>query len=403
MNLAYLVNQYPQPSQTFIRREIAAIERSGTTIHRFTIRRYTGPLPDPADQEERENTFAILDSGSANILSSLFWAFSTRPLATFSALHTSLVSGWERSRSRFLPLAYFLEACVLTRILIRRKIDHLHVHFGTNSAAVAQLSNELGGPQYSFTCHGPEEFDRPEVLGLGEKVRHAAFAITISDFGRSQLCRWSSPSDWSKIHVVRCGLDDSFLSFPPSPVPDVARLVCVGRLEEQKGHLILIQSAALVTERFPNFELLVVGDGPLRAEIEQAVIKLNLTSVVKLLGWKSNLEIRNLLLDSRGLVLSSFAEGLPVVVMESLALGRPVIATRVMGIPELVRPNETGWLVPPADPVSLAAAIVELLGTAPSTLTKMGCMGKTLVSERHSATREAMSLVDLIKAHKSIY
>lgn len=400
MNLAYLINQYPQPSHTFIRREIAAMEQLGIPVSRFTIRRYTGLLPDPSDEEERGKTFVVLDQGAVTLLFSVLWTFVTLPVAACHTLLTSLFSGWEPSRGIFIRLVYFAEACFLARRFRDDGIDHVHVHFGTNSTAVALLVRLLGGPPYSFTCHGPEEFDRAETLGLGEKVRHASFAVAISDFGRSQLYRWADPADWQKIEIVRCGVDASFLATPQSPVPPARRLLCIGRLSEQKGQLTLVEASALVVQRFPDFELILIGDGAMRSQIEAAITRLDLTRTVRLLGWKSGAEIRELLLSSRGMVLASFAEGLPVVIMESLAMGRPVISTAVMGIPELVIPRETGWLVPPANPAALAEAMAECLAAAPSWLTEMGSTGRVLVAERHDAIREASRLLKSIRQGK---
>jgi colanic acid/amylovoran biosynthesis glycosyltransferase len=396
MKLAYLINQYPQPSQSFIRREIVALEQLGIPVSRFTLRRYRGPLADPADQAEQKKTLAVLDQGIAALLLAVCWAFLNRPSATIHAFLTARRSSWEASRSPYVRIAYFVEACFLARHFHQEAITHVHVHFGTNSTAVALLVRLLGGPSYSFTCHGPEEFDRMETLALGAKIHHASFAVAISDFGRSQLYRCAEPNDWDKIHVVHCGVDESFLASNPTPVPSNHRLLCIGRLSEQKGQLTLLEAIARVVPVSPDLELLLVGDGPMRPQLEQAISRLNLENSVRLIGWKSGQEIRDLLISSRAMVLPSFAEGLPVVIMESFALGRPVISTSVMGIPELVRHKETGWLVPPANPERLAAAIIECLDADPAILTRMGAAGRSLVTERHAALREAERLLGLI-------
>jgi glycosyltransferase involved in cell wall biosynthesis len=401
VKIAYLINQYPQPSQSFIRRELVAMEQLGATVSRFTLRRYNGPLPDPADQSEQQKTVGVLEQGAVVLFLAMLWAMTSRPTKALQALSTATSAAWEPKRGLFLRLAYFAEACFLTRRLLEEKIDHLHAHFGTNSTAVALLTRLLGGPPFSFTCHGPEEFDRSDTLGLGAKVHHAAFAIAISDFGRSQLYRWSDPDDWGKIQVVHCGVEESFFSDIASPVPDTQRLVCVGRLSEQKGQLSLVEAAAIVVRHFPHLELLLVGDGPMRPEIEQAISRLGLSENVHLLGWKSGPEIRDLILSSRAMVLASFAEGLPVVIMESLSLNRPVVSTAVMGIPELVRPGETGWLVPPANPGAMAKAIMDCLSADPVMLAKMGSNGRRLVTERHHPRTEAAKILSLIQAQSA--
>jgi glycosyltransferase involved in cell wall biosynthesis len=288
-------------------------------------------------------------------------------------------------------MIYFAEACWLVGKLTRVGATHLHAHFGTNSATVALLARKLGGPPYSFTVHGPEEFDKPEALALGEKIRHAAFVVAISEFGRSQLYRWSDLRDWPKIHVVRCGLDASFLGQEPTPVPDVPRLVCVGRLCEQKGQLLLIEAAAQL-RNVTGLKVILAGDGPMRGECKSRIRALGLQSTVTITGWQSNAQVRELIRSSRALVLPSFAEGLPVVIMEALALARPVVTTYVAGIPELVKDCVNGRLVPAGSVESLVAALHAILQMPVHELSRMGERGCTAVRERHDAAKEAAKL-----------
>jgi len=294
-------------------------------------------------------------------------------------------------------LIYLAEAAWLCRQLRVAGVDHLHAHFGTNAAEVALLARELGGPPYSFTVHGPEEFDAPEFLSLGEKVRRSAFAVAISEYGRSQLCRWSDMSDWDKIKVVRCGLDGQFLDVAGTPPPAAPRLVCVGRLGSQKGQLVLIEAAAQLKRDGVEFKLNLIGDGPMRPAIEAAITKHGLGDRVKLLGWKSNADVAKEIQNSRVLVLPSFAEGLPVVFMESLALERPVITTFIAGTPELVQPGVSGWLVPASNVEQLASAMKEALTIPPERLHEMGKAGGEIVRRNHTAATEAAKLLQLFK------
>ena len=209
------------------------------------------------------------------------------------------------------------------------------------------LVHELGGPRWSFTVHGPEEFDKAPLIGLAEKIRRCTFVVAISSYGRSQLYRIVEQQHWPKVHVVHCGLEPDFLAAPATPVPATPRLVCVGRLCEQKGQLLLIEAAGRLAARGVAFELVLAGDGELRDEIEALIRKNNLTSRVRITGWISSNDVSDEILAARALVLPSFAEGLPVVIMEAMALSRPVISTFVAGIPELVRPGNTaGWCRP---------------------------------------------------------
>jgi glycosyltransferase involved in cell wall biosynthesis len=204
------------------------------------------------------------------------------------------------------------------------RVDHVHCHFATKATAVAMLCHELGGPTYSFTVHGPHEFDKPEAIALREKITRAAFVVAISSFTKSQLLRWCSYKQWSKIHVVHCGVDQLFLSQPHTPLTPHPSFVCVGRISEQKGHLILLEAISMLATQGEQFKVVLVGDGPLRSDTETLIHQLKLQGYIEITGWATNAEVQRHILNSQVMVVPSFAEGLPVVVMEALALGRPV-------------------------------------------------------------------------------
>jgi len=398
--LGYLINQHPAASQTFIRREIAAIEAAGVPVRRFAVRGWNGPLVDPEDRAEQERTARILDVGALGLALAVMATALARPAAFARALAMAWRMGGRSRRGRLLHCAYLAEACVLRRWCERDGVDQLHAHFGTNSAAVALLCRRLGGPRYSFTVHGPEEFDDPHGLSLADKVEGAAFAVAISEHGRSQLMRWTPATDWPKLRVVRCGVDPAFLAAPPSASPRDGRpfLLNIGRLVEQKGQLTLVDAAAKLRDAGRDFELGIVGDGELRAALTARIEALGLGERVRLLGWRSGAEIRELLLRSRALVLPSFAEGLPVVLMEALALRRPAVTTWIAGTPELVRDGESGWLVPAGDVDALAAAMARALDADAATLARMGEAGHRAVAANHDAAREARKLLAALEA-----
>jgi colanic acid/amylovoran biosynthesis glycosyltransferase len=393
MMVAYLVNQYPHVSHTFIRREIAALERRGLTINRFSIRPAPKDLVDSADVDECKKTHVILADGLVRLLAAAVMLLFTRPVAWSSALAAAIRLGRRSDRGVLRHFVYFLEACRLQRLT--GGIHHLHAHFGTNSATVAILCRMLGGPKFSFTVHGPEEFDKPESLSLDEKIQHSDFVIAISSFGRSQLCRWSRFQDWPKIQVVRCGLDASFLNQETTPVPNTNQVVCIGRLSEQKGQLLLLEAVRCLAKSGENLQLMLAGDGPLRSAIESYIQKHSLSSFVRITGWVSGAQVKQLIRESRAMVLPSFAEGLPVVLMEALALGRPVITTYIAGIPELVRPCENGWLVPAGDVDALVHALTELLQSPLDELSIKGYNGAQAVRRMHNIDIEAERLAKL--------
>jgi colanic acid/amylovoran biosynthesis glycosyltransferase len=397
MKIAYLINQYPQPSHSFIRREILALEALGVQVNRFSIRQCQEGIVDIADQLEQQKTRALLAEGGWGLLTAVLNVLFTHPQTGLRALGVAFRMGWKSDRGLLRHLIYWSEACLLYLWLQRESVDHLHAHFGTNSAAVAMLSRLLGGPTYSFTVHGPEEFDKALLLSLDLKIKHATFVVAISTYGKSQLYRYCPQSEWHKISVVRCGVDAQFLAETPPPISEQPNLVCVGRLSEQKGHVMLLQAAHTLKCEGIQFHLTLVGDGPLRTQLESQIKALDLTEQIQITGWADTAMVRQQILAARALVLPSFAEGLPVVLMESLALQRPVISTYVAGIPELVQPGYNGWLVPAGAVTELVVAMQAALEASAQDLQKLGEQGRQQVIQRHSVDQEAWQLVSLFQ------
>ena len=395
MKIAYLVHFYPKVSHSFVRREIAALEAMGIEVQRFSVRSCARELVDTADIAELKKTKTILDTSKAKLLWNLLTIAVSRPVRFAKAMKLTCKTGWGSDRGLLRNLMYLIEACSLVKWFQNTGISHLHAHFGINPAAVAMLCHALGGPDYSFTVHGPKEFDSATGLALSEKIKRAKFVAAISSFGKSQLYRWCDRSDWSKIHVVRCGLDAMFLNSDYQPIPQQPQLVCIGRLCEQKGQLLLIEAAAVLAQEGLDFKLLLVGDGPLRAEIEQAIARLKIEDKIEITGWATNTEVHQHLLASRAMVLPSFAEGLPVVIMEALALGRPVISTYIAGIPELVESEKCGWLVSAGSVSALTEKMRTALQLPVEELERMGKVGIARVKKQHDVDCEASKLAAL--------
>lgn len=397
MRVAYLVNQYPKVSHTFIRREIQALEALGATVVRYSIRRVAEELKDEADQRELKKTRFVLDGGAQGLASAIAMMAATRPVAFARASAMASRIGVGSERGLAIHGAYLGEACVLARWMEADKIDHVHAHFGTNPTTVAMLIHELGGPGYSFHVHGPEEFDKPLQISLGEKIERSRFVCGISSFGRSQLYRQVRYEHWPKVEIVRCGVDPSFLSEGSHPFPKAPELVSVGRLSEQKGQMLMLEALGRLHKKGRDFHLTLVGDGELRGEVEALIKREDLGDKVTITGWASGEEVRNYILGARAMILPSFAEGLPVVLMESLGLGRPALSTYVAGIPELIQPGETGWLVPAGSVDALVSGIEAVLDTDDSTLEAMGARGQVAVRERHDASKNGADLKALIE------
>ena len=396
--VAYLINQYPKVSHTFIRREMQALERQGVVVERIAWRGWDADLADPDDRAERGRTRYVLDKGLRPLIAAAGATLLRVPGRFLSALGLALRMSRRSDRSWPYHLVYLAEACRVVAWLRASSARHLHAHFGTNSAEVAMLVHELGGPRYSFTVHGPEEFDRPEFIGLAEKIRRSAFVVAISSFGRSQLFRWVEAEHWPKVQVVHCGLDKAFHAVERTPLPTAPRLVCVGRLCEQKGQLLLVEAAQRVVRKGIALELVLAGDGEMRAQIEARIAALQLQPHVRITGWIGGAQVRDEILAARALVLPSFAEGLPVVIMEAMALRRPVISTYVAGIPELVPHGEAGWLFPAGDVEALVDAIEACLAAPPETIARMGDAAHARVLARHDVDTEAAKLRALFTA-----
>jgi glycosyltransferase involved in cell wall biosynthesis len=402
MRIAYFTNQYPHVRHTFIRREIVALEGHGVDVVRFSIRDSGREVVDPADQIEYAKTRSLLSTGKATLLKSLVAHAVGRPRRFVRALRCAIRFGRCSDRGVVRHLAYLAEACLLRKWLAEAGATHLHVHFATNPAAVALFCKLLGGPAYSITIHGPEEWDRPEALSLKEKYEAAEFVAAVSDFGRCQVYRWTDLSFWPRVHVVHCGVDEAFLKMDPEPVPDTNKLVLVAGLVEQKGHSLLIQALNLVRKAGAEFQMVFVGDGHLRPVLESEVKRFGLESNVVFAGWQSNAQVREHLRSARALVMPSFAENLPVAMMESLAMGRPVLGTYIAGVPELVKNGVNGWLVPAGNVEATGEAILRLLQMPVDDLSRMGRAGAERVRQQHDAAKEAIELNRLFVAASAV-
>jgi colanic acid/amylovoran biosynthesis glycosyltransferase len=396
MRIAYLINQYPAISHSFIRREIMSLERQGHDVLRISVRGWNQDHKSKDDQIEQTKTLYILKGGPVPIILAFLRVLMMEPMRTARAL--KLV--WNLSRRAdhrlALHIIYLLEACQVLIWLRERNVTHLHAHFGTNPAEVAMLVRELGGPSWSFTAHGPEEFDRAPLISLPEKIRRSDFVVAVSSFGRSQLYRHVSHQSWHKIKVVHCGIEPAFFAGAPEEIGNQRRLVCVGRLCEQKGQLLLVEAARALAARGLEFELVLAGDGEMRSELEALIEAYDLSTIVRITGWISSEQVRDEILAARAMVLPSFAEGLPVVIMEAMALSRPVISTFVAGIPELVQSGEHGWLVPAGDVEALANAMHDCLAAPAENIRHMGASAKSAVLARHNVDTEVSKLIGLI-------
>jgi glycosyltransferase involved in cell wall biosynthesis len=396
VHVAYLAGTYPTPSQTFIRREIEELERHGAHVARFSVRRWDGTLVDKADQEEQRRTTVLLTGNSVGLLAALFRETLANPLQLARAARIAAGLAKAARGGALKHVAYLLEAIALRDRLKTLGIEHLHVHFSGNAASVALLARALGGPPFSFTVHGPDELMDPTANAIEQKIEKAKATIAISRYCERELQRYVPAGQWDQIRVIRCGVQlDNF----PSPAAGWApstEIVCVGRLCPQKGQIHIPAAIAMLKDRFPDLRVTLLGDGESRAAIEAEIVRHNVGRNMKLLGWASNDEVRAAITRSRALLLPSFAEGLPVVIMEAFALGRPVITSDVAGIPELVDAS-CGWIVRPGDVDSLANALAEAMDAPADKLAAMGAEGRRRVESMHDLRQNAGQLLTIFQ------
>lgn len=393
LRVAYLVNQYPKVSHTFIRREIHALERQGVEVLRFAIRGWDAEVADPADIAERERTRYLLRDGLGPLAGAVAKTVLRQPRAAWAALRAALAMSRGSVRPWPYHLVWLAHACRLRLWLEELGATHVHAHFGTNSADVVHLLRLLGGPSYSFTVHGADESDNARALSFPRKTALARFVVTVSSYTRSQMMRALPPADWPKLKVVHCGLEEGFFAGTLAPFPASPVLLCIGRLCAEKGHLTLLD--ALVALDRPDLRLILAGDGELRGLVDERIRRLGLSDRVTVTGWIGSDEVRRLITEATVIVQPSLMEGLPVVIMEAMAQGRPVISTFVAGIPELVQDGRTGWLVPAGDAESLASALAAALDTPVERLAEMGLAGAARARARHHVDGEAAKLAAL--------
>jgi colanic acid/amylovoran biosynthesis glycosyltransferase len=399
LRVAYLVNQYPSVSHTFIRREIHALERQGVEVQRISVRGWDLKLVDESDCAERERTRYVLRRGTLGLAHALCRTAIRMPGRFWSAMRLTWLMSRSSDRPTIVHLAYLAEACLICQWLQASGVSHLHAHFATNPAQTAMLVHALGGPPYSFTAHGSDIADRPAQIGLSETVSRAAFVVAVCSFGRGQFFKWIASDDWSRVHVVRCGLEPGYGQAASGLAEGKPRFVCVGRLSKEKGQLLLIEAASQLIAGGIVADIVLAGDGPMRAEIEALIERHGIAARVRITGWLDAHGIQNELRLARALVVPSLSEGLPVVIMEAMASRLPVIAPYLAGIPELVTHGETGWLYPVGDVEALARAMRSCLGESTESLARMGEVARERVRAAHDIDVEAKKLISLFSAH----
>lgn len=397
---AYLVSQYPAFNHTFILREIRSLRQQGFTIPVVSIRacdRNATHLTSE-EREELDQTWYVKPIGIFGLLLQALLVAFTRPAGFLAGLALCIrLAGWDLLRQARYAF-YFLEAAAAARYLHGLGISHFHVHF---SSTVGLLMTRIFPLTMSMTIHGPDEFNDPAGFHMADKVSASRVVVAISSYCRSQLLRFSRPADWDKVAVARLGVNPAI--FQPRPHrdhPERFELLCVGRLAPAKAQLILIRACRRLAENGRRFRLRIVGEGPDRPALEAEIDRLALAGPVVLTGALNQDQVRALYQECDIFVLGSFAEGVPVVLMEAMATEIPCVSTYIAGIPELITDSVDGLLVPASDEERLAVAVEQLLDDS-GLRQRLGRQGRVRVMEQYDLERNVERLGKLFQSRLS--
>lgn len=399
--IAYLTGLYPAVSHTFILREITGLRAAGLRVITCSVHRPPAThLIGPEEIEAASATYYLLqEMRSPLVLIAAIGAALARPRRLLHALRKARRSGTRGFRQHARQVIYLVEATVLARHLRRQGATRIHNQLGMASASVSMYAAILAGIPFSLSLHGPDDFFPHERLLLARKIEAADVVACISEFCRNQAERCSSPTEWEKLHLVRCGIDPRRYGMR-SGRRDTHSILFVGRLIPVKGVPVLLEAFALLAKHLPEARLTIVGDGPERSTLERKAQELGIRHRVSFTGALSQQDVSARMSDADLFVLPSYDEGLPVVLMEAMASGLPVITTPIAGIPELVQNGVTGRIVSAGDAAGLAGAILAHFGDLEAATT-MRYHALTLVLRQHDMWVEGRRLAALLSERQS--
>ncbi len=397
IRLGYLVSQYPAISHTFILHEIRRLRHIGFEISVASI----NPPDRCAEQltrierEEAANTYYVKPDGFKGAIKAHLYTLMTQPLGYLRGLFFALRLGQFDLKKILYGFFYFVEAVMIGHWMRQIKLSHLHVHFAMAAASVGLILHRTFPIKYSITVHGPDEFYDTPGNYLTPKILEAAFICCISHFARSQLMMLSPHTAWDKLELSRLGVDSKI--FTPHPFreePNPYEVLCVGRLVPVKGQFILIEAVARLISEGRQLRLRFVGDGPDRQRLEDEVKQRQLTEQVVFEGAINQDRILDFYNSADVFTIASFAEGLPVVLMEAMAMEIPCITTHITGIPELITSGKDGILVAASDIEALAKAIALLMDN-PDLRLQIGKSGRQRILEYYELQRNTERLADI--------
>ena len=401
--LAYLTTHYPALSHTFILREVAALRRLGMDVHTVSLRKSAGEhLLSQENRDAAQSTYAVRPARVRELLAAHLAALVRHPRGYLATLGEALSRARPGAKGRLWQVFYFGEAIVLWRHCAALDVHHIHAHHASAPADVALLAARFGnragrGPAtWSLTVHGPDELRDVSRFSLAEKVQRADAVVCISYFARSQLMALVDDRHWAKLRVVHCGVIPSQYEHLSAAAPARRQVLCVGRLVPAKGHAVLLAAVASLVADGHDIEAVLVGSGPLRERLEQLASELGVAERIVFRGALGQDELRRCYASASLCCSSSFAEGVPVVLMEAMASGLPVIATAISGVRELICDGDSGLLVTPGRIGELSQAIAALLSDA-ALGERLARAGRERVSCEFDVDRCAEQLVERVQ------
>ncbi len=400
VRVAYLLSRYPAISHTFLFHEILGLRRQGVEIECASINspdRALSNLP-PLEGAEARTTFYVKATGPMRAAVSLLATIVRRPAVIVRGLRAVFSIKRCTLRQRGYWLFYFVEAILVGRWMQQRNLSHLHVHFGGPVASVGMLTSAAWKLPYSLTIHGPEELLDVGAYHLREKISAAQFVICISDFCRRELLAISPPGSAQKFLTVRLGIDlDAILPRHAALPRATPELVCTGRLVAEKGHRILLAALLLLKQQGVPLNAILIGEGPERASIERFIAENDLCDSVTLLGALPHSATLERVRDADIFALASFAEGVPVALMEAMAFEVPCVSTSVAGIPELIRSGLDGFLVEAGNASALAETLSRLAAD-PLLRRSIGCSARLRVQADYNLASNHMILAGVFQS-----
>jgi len=392
--LAYLVSTYPTLSMTFVLREVLALRELGFQVETASINVPDRPAEEltQAEADEAKCTYYVKQHGLSGAavakLQTVFGNFGGYWRGVGLAFR---LAGLDLRRL-YLNLMYFIEALMVGQWMKRKGLRHLHVHLASQAASVGLFVRTVFGFGYSMTVHGPDEFYDADRQMLAEKIRAADFLCCISAFTRSQLMMLSPYEQWSKFVVSPLGVDaEIFAPRLERAAPEIFEILCVGRLTPAKGQHILIDAVERLMQEGRQVRLRLVGSGPDETSLREHAARSTAAECMVFEGAINQDRIRDFYAAADVFCLPSFAEGLPVVLMEAMAMELPCVTTQIAGIPELIRDGVDGLLVPPSDLDALVKALARLMDNA-ELREQIGKSGRARVVEHYDLRRSVERL-----------